>query len=391
MPSITFHFTEEQEQFRDMVRRFLADTSPTPEARRLMATESGYDPDVWRRLALELALPGLAVPEAHGGAGFGTVEVGIAMEEMGRALFCSPYLASCVLAAKAIELIGTEADAARLLPAIASGSTIATLAITESDGRSGVESVHMVAEPAGEGGVLTGTKHFVLDGCSAERLLVAARAPGTTGGDGLSLYEVAGDASGVARKALTTLDPTRKLARITFDGVEGRRIGAVGSAGPGLARTLDLAAIALAHEMAGGAARLFEDTLEYTKLRMQFGRAIASFQAIKHRCAETLLQVELAKSAAYYAAEATDAESDEASYLASLAKAGAADAYLHTALEAIQLHGGIGFTFEQDTHLWFKRATSSEVLLGDPAWHRERMVQDLIRRGQTARKARQAE
>lgn len=391
MPSIAFHFTEEQEQFRDMVRRFLTQTSPTAEVRRLMATDEGFDRAVWRRVAEELALSGLTIPEAHGGAGFGMVEMGIAMEEMGRALFCSPYLATCVLAAKAIELVGTDGDAARLLPGIASGDVIATLAIVEADGRPGAEAVSMAVEPAGEGGVLNGAKHFVLDGLSADVLLVAARAPGGTGGlDGLSLYEVAGDASGISREPLTTLDPTRKLARITFDKVEARRLGGAGDAGPGLARTLDIAAVALAHEMAGGAARLFEDTLEYTKLRMQFGRPIASFQAIKHRCAELLLEVELAKSSAYYAAEAMDAGMDDASYLSSLAKAGVAEAYLHAAIEAIQLHGGIGFTFEQDTHLWFKRAKSSEVLLGDPAWHRERMVADLIRRERHGPRAGQA-
>ncbi len=378
MVSAQFHFTEEQDQFRDMVRRFLVDTSPTTEVRRLMQTDAGYDAAVWQRLARELGLTGLTIEEKHGGAGFGMVDVCIAMEEMGRALLCAPFLASSVLAAHAIALVASEEDAGRLLPSIAAGEVIATLAITEPDGRPGVDAIALPAERTGDGFVLNGRKHFVLDGCSADVLLVAARSPGSTGSDGLSLFEVAPDAAGVTRRALTTLDPTRKQASIEFDGVQARLLGRVDEAGPGLVRTLDIAAIALANEMVGGAARLLEDTLAYTKIRMQFGRSIASFQAIKHRCAEMLLQVELAKSAAYYAAEAMDAESDEATYLASLAKAGASEAYLHTAIEAIQLHGGIGFTFDQDTHLWFKRAKSSEVMFGDPAWHRERMMQALI-------------
>jgi alkylation response protein AidB-like acyl-CoA dehydrogenase len=381
MAAAQFHFSDEQDQFRDMVRRFLVDTSPTTEVRRLMQTDTGYDAAVWQRLAQELGLTGLTIEEKYGGAGFGMVEVCIAMEEMGRALLCAPFLASSVLAANAIQLVAGEEDAGRLLPSIASGELIATLAITEADGRPGVEAIALTAQPEGDAYVLNGCKSFVLDGCSADLLLVAARSAGTTGSDGLSLFEVAPDATGVTRRSLITLDPTRKQASIDFKNVDARLLGQLDMAGAGLVRVLDIAAIALANEMAGGAARLLEDTLEYVKIRMQFGRAIASFQAIKHRCAEMLLQVELAKSAAYYAAEASDAldiDSAEATYLASLAKAGASEAYLHTAIEAIQLHGGIGFTFDQDTHLWFKRAKSSEVMFGDPTWHRERMMSELI-------------
>lgn len=388
MAGAQFHYTDEQDQFRDMLRRFLVDTSPTTEVRRLMQTDAGYDVAVWQRLAQELGLTGLTIEEKYGGAGFGLVELCIAMEEMGRALLCAPFLASSVLAAHAIQLIAAEEDAGRLLPSIASGELIATLAITEPDGRPGVDAIALTGERSGDGFVLNGCKQFVLDGCSADVLLVAARTAGTTGSDGLSLFEVVPDAAGVTRRPLTTLDPTRKQARIEFKDVDARLLGQVDAAGPGLVRTLDIAAIALANEMVGGATRLFEDTLAYTKIRMQFGRSIASFQAIKHRCAEMLLQVEMAKSAAYYAAEASDAMgagSDETTYLASLAKAGASEAYLHTAIEAIQLHGGIGFTFDQDTHLWFKRAKSSEVMFGDPAWHRERMMQALILKERASR------
>lgn len=375
-----FAFTEEQEQFRDMVRRFLSDTSPTTEVRRLMETDSGFDIGIWQRLSQELGLTGLGIPEAYGGGGFGMVELCIAMEEMGRALLCAPFLSTSILATKAIEHVASEEQKARLLPALAAGNKIATLATTEPGGSPGIEAVTLTAELRGDGFVLNGRKKFVLDGCSADVLLVAARAPGSSGAQGISLFEVAPEEPGLSRRQLTTLDPTRKLGALDFNDVKGMPLGTPGEAATGLQRTLDLAAIALANEMVGGAERLLQDTIAFTKLRMQFGRAIASFQAIKHRATEMLLAVELAKSAAYFAAAAVDDNDPEVPMLASLAKAAASETYLQTAIEAIQLHGGIGFTWEQDTHLWFKRAKSSEVLFGDAAWHRERMIQETLRR-----------
>lgn len=374
-----FVFSAEQDQFRATVRRFLNDTSPTSEVRRLMETATGFDARVWQRLTQELALTGLAIPETWGGAGFGMVELSIAMEEMGRALLCAPFLSTAILAAKAIELVGNEAEKARLLPAIAAGEQRATLAITEPEGHPALSTVTLSAVRRNNAFTLNGAKKFVLDGCSADILLVAGREPGTSGLQGLSLFLVAADAPGLTRQHLQTLDPTRKQAALTFRDVPATLLGRSGEAGQGLQRTLDLAAIALANEMVGGAARLLEDTIEFTRLRMQFGRPIASFQAIKHRAAEMLLGVELAKSAAYYAAAAADDDDPEVPVLASLAKAAASETYLQTAIEAIQLHGGVGFTWDQDTHLWFKRAKSSEVLFGDPAWHRERMIEETVR------------
>ena len=380
MPDVQFHFTEEQRQFRDVLRRFMAAVSPTTEVRRLMDDERGFDPAVWRRMADELGLAGLTVPERYGGSGFGLVELGLAMEEMGRVLLCAPYFASAVLAANALCRTGSEAQKQRWLPGIASGETLAALAFAEPGGEPGVESIAMQAVALDGGYSLTGCKDYVVDGCNADLLLVAARTGAEGGLAGLSLFAVAGEAPGVSRRRLQALDPTRQLARLDFDGAPGELLGELDGAGPGLAETLDVGAIALANEMAGGAQRLLEDTLEYIKLRMQFGRAVASFQAIKHRCAELLLQVELMKSAAYHAAQVADAHPEELAYEASLSKAAASEAYLHAATEAIQLHGGIGFTWDQDTQLWYKRAKSSEVLLGDPAWHRERMIQVLEQR-----------
>ncbi len=347
--------TEEQQQFRDMVRRFLSAESPTTAVRRQMESDFGFDREVWQRMAGELGLPALLVPERFGGAGFGLVEVGIAMEEMGRALYCGPYFASAVLSVAALLDCADEAAAARLLPGIARGETIAALAAS-----------HRPAQVVRIGSVLSGTTRPVVDGMAADVLLVVAN-----GDRGAELHEIDPLGSGVSRRPLSVIDPTRRLAELHLDGVPARRLG---SAGEGLTRTLDLAAIALANEMVGGAQRLFDDTLDYVKMRVQFGRTIASFQAIKHRCAELLLELELAKSAAYYAAAAADDGDPALGYHASLAKSAAADAYMSVAAEAIQLHGGIGFTAEQDTQLWFKRAKASEVLLGNPAWHRERMI-----------------
>ncbi len=361
-----------------MVRRFLAETSPTTAVRALMETGDGFDPTVWKRLSSELALTGLAVPEVFGGGGFGMVELCIAMEEMGRALLCAPFFSSAVLASKTVELVAHPEQRSQLLPLLASGEQRAALAVTEAGGAQDLAAVRLTARRSGDAFLLSGDKKFVLDGCSAHLLLVVAREPGSEGVEGLSLFAVSADAPGLTRRPLQTLDPTRKQAELSFSETPATLLGTPGEAGPGLQRALDLSAIALANEMMGGAQRLLEDTIAFTKLRIQFGRPIASFQAIKHRATEMLLTVELAKSGAYYAAAAADGDDPELPALASLAKAAASEAYLQTAIEAIQLHGGVGFTWDQDTHLWFKRAKSSEVLLGDPAWHRERMLRETL-------------
>ena len=205
-------------------------------------------------------------------------------------------------------------------------------------------------------------------------MVVLARRPGTAGDDGLSFFTVAGDASGLARQPLKVMDPTRKLARLEFKSVEADLLGEEGGGAAPLAKTMTQAALCLANEMVGGAEKLRQSALDYANLRVQFGRSIASFQSMKHKQADMLVDVELAKSAAYYAAAAADEDDAELPALASLAKASASEAYMQTAIATIQIHGGIGFTWDNDTHLWFKRAKSSEVFLGDPAWHRENMM-----------------
>ncbi|MFU8814612.1 MAG: acyl-CoA dehydrogenase family protein [Pseudomonadales bacterium] len=366
-----FTFTDEQEQFRAVVRRFLAQKSPATEVRRLMATAEGFDDRVWRQLADELALTGLHLPEEYGGAGFGAVELGIAMEEQGRALLCAPYFSSCVLAAGAILEAGSEEQKSALLPDIASGQVRAALALTEPNGRWDAAGVEAVATESDGVWKIDGIKSFVIDGCTADSLVVAAR----TDAAAVSFFLVDPQAPGLTRTPLATMDATRKQARIELHGVAAELLGERGAATRALPRVLDHAAIALANEMVGGAQALLESAVAYANLRVQFGRAIGSFQAIKHKCADMLLEVELAKSAAYAAAQAEAAGDPETPMLASMAKAAAADAYRRAAADTIQIHGGIGFTWENDTHLWFKRAKSSEVLFGDGNHHRELMLQ----------------
>jgi alkylation response protein AidB-like acyl-CoA dehydrogenase len=375
---IQFAFTDEQEQFREAIRRFLQEKSPSTEVRRLMDTTEGYDPEIWRQLSEQLALPGVHIPEQYGGAGFGMVELCIVTEEMGRALLCAPYFSTAVLATNAILNAGTEAQQSSLLPDLASGARLAALAVTEPSGQWEPQSIELVATSSAEGYTLDGAKSYVVDGHVADLLVVAGRVAGTAGRDDhndLALFTVSADTAGVTRSLLPSMDPTRKLARIDFDGVQAQRLGDGEDGATALDRTLDQAAIALANEMVGGAQALFDSAVEYAKLRVQFGRTIGSFQAIKHKCADLLLELELAKSAAYYAAQAAATDDPEWPALACLAKASASEAYLHIAAETIQIHGGIGFTWENDTHLWFKRAKSSEVFLGQPDYHRELLMQ----------------
>jgi alkylation response protein AidB-like acyl-CoA dehydrogenase len=370
-----FSFTSEQEEFRAIVRRLLEARSPTTQVRRLMATEAGWEREGWKKLNQELGLTAILIPETYGGQGFGFAELAIVLEEMGRNLLCAPFFSTAVLATAAILNAGTEEQKSALLPGIASSDTTATLAFSEEDGRTDVDGIALTASPSGATWRLDGSKSFVLDGHTADLIVVLARRGGTQGDAGLSLFTVAGDAAGLQRRALKTMDETRKLARLDFGSVEARLLGEEGAAAEPFAKTMRQALICLANEMVGGAERLREDALAYVKMRMQFGRSIASFQTTKNKAADMLVDVEMAKSAAYYAAAALDEGDDEVAALASLAKACASEAYLQTAIHAVQMHGGIGFTWDNDTHLWFKRAKSSEILFGDANYHRELMMQ----------------
>ena len=369
-----FSFSAEQEEFRTTLRRALEARSPTKEVRRLMATEAGFEREGWQKLNQELGLTGIHIPEAYGGQGFGFGELGIVLEEMGRNLLCAPYFSTAALAATAILNAGTEEQKKALLPGLADGTVTAALAFAEETGGSDAASIAMTASPSGATWRLDGAKSFVLDGHTADLIVVLARRPGTQGEEGLSFFTVEGNAAGLERRRLKTMDETRKLARLQFKSVEARLLGDAEKAAAPFARTMQQVLICLANEMVGGADRLREDALAYVKMRMQFGRSIASFQTTKNKAADMLVDVELAKSAAYYAAAALDEGDNDMPALASLAKAQASEAYLQTAIHAVQMHGGIGFTWDNDTHLWFKRAKSSEILFGDANEHREKMM-----------------
>jgi alkylation response protein AidB-like acyl-CoA dehydrogenase len=250
-----FAFSTEQEEFRSNLRRLLAERSPSKEVRRLMETEAGWERDGWRKLNSELGLTALRIPEAYDGQGFGFGELGIVLEEMGRALVCAPYFSTSVLATGAILNAGKEADKQALLPGIAAGDTVATLAWVEDNGRWDAAGTALTVTPSAGSFRLDGHKTFVLDGHTADLLIVLARAPGTTGENGLSLFTVAGDAKGLTRRALKTMDWTRKLARLEFEGVEAKPLGEQGGAAGPFARTMTEAAICLANEMAGVAER----------------------------------------------------------------------------------------------------------------------------------------
>jgi alkylation response protein AidB-like acyl-CoA dehydrogenase len=359
----------EQEELRASVRRFLADRAPIAAVRELMDTTDGLDAGVWRQAGEQLGLQGIAIPEEYGGAGFTFAEQAIVLEEFGAALYGGPYLASAVLAATAL-LASRDEDAKKAyLPGIASGEVIATLAVTEEDGSWELDAIRLAADDRQGGWRLDGAKSFVLDGHSASLILVAART-----GDGLSVFAVPADAGGLTRTALPTLDQTRKLARLDFSAVPATLIGAAGDGAAIINHTLDVTAIAQAAEQLGGAQRALDMAVEYAKVRHQFGRPIGSFQAIKHRCADLLLEVESLRSAVQYAAAAVAEGSAEVPVVASLVKAYASDVFFHVAAENIQIHGGIGFTWEHDAHLYFKRAKASELFLGDASYHRERLA-----------------
>ncbi|MGP3636774.1 acyl-CoA dehydrogenase family protein [Streptomyces sp. 24-1644] len=372
-------FTAEQDEIRRTLRELLARHCGPDEVRAAVRTAEGYDAVLWRRLARELGLPGLAIPEAYGGVGCGTAELALACEETGRALLPSPLLATAALAAPLINALGTEAQRTALLPAIAAGELTATLAVpgtglstalgltgdeaggdTGGDWAGGGRAGGVQARPAGgeEGWRLYGEAAQVLDGHSAGLLVVAAHTGGFPRSRTLLFLVRTDTASGLVRTRQTSMDETRPLGRIELRDTEAELLGvdSADETSAALAAAGRTAAAVLAAEAAGAAASALERTVEYVKAREQFGRAIGSFQAVKHRLADGYVRVQAARSAAYYAAWDPTA--------AGLALAQALEALRITAGEAIQLHGGIGFTWEHEAHLYFKRATADELLFG---------------------------
>ena len=370
---MNFGFSEDQELLRNAARDFLTRECPMPHVRRMMEDARGVDDPQWAKMA-ELGWLGLAVPEAHGGTGLGFVDLVVLLEEMGRVVLPGPFFSTAVVAAPTLADAASSALQAEWLPKIAAGRARGTLALLERSARWDAAGIALEARPEGGGFRLAGTKLFVPDAHTADFLLVAARAPGSAGAAGLSLLLVEAADPGVRTTPLQTMDQTRKLCEVELRDVTVPRSRVIGEPGQGAAildRITTRARTGLAAEMCGGAARVLDVCVEYAKVREQFGRPIGSFQAIQHKCANMLVEVESARSAAYYAAWAVGSDSSDAALAAAMAKAYASDAYAHVAAEGIQIHGGIGFTWEHDMHIFFKRATSSAASFGDAATNRE--------------------
>ena len=370
-------FSEDQNELRRAARRFLEVASSEERVRAAMETERGYDVATWAQLSEELAWTALTIPEQYGGLGMSYLDLHSLMEEMGRALLCSPFFSTICLGANALLLGGSESQKERYLPGIAGGETTATLAFAETNGRMDAEGVEASYRRSDSGYILDGDKSYVLDGHTADVLIVAARSEGSNGAGGVSLFLVPGDADGVKRAWLPTMDQTRRLASIELRGLALPDDALLGEEGRGwdlCERTLDLARIALAAEQVGAAEMCLDLSVEYAKVRKQFGRPIGSFQAIKHKCADMLMMIESARSAAFYASALAAQGDSDLEEAASSAKAFCSDTFFHCAAETIQIHGGIGFTWEHAAHMYFKRAKATETLFGDPAFHRERVA-----------------
>ena len=363
---------EELDELREAVREFLVAKSPETAVRAAIQNGGRHDPAVWDQMARQLRLPGLALPSDYGGDGFGLTELEVVLEEMGAALLCSPFFATVVLAAHALLASADEAACVRYLPGIAAGQTIATLAAAEGNASWDPAMVATRAERTADGWALTGKKSFVIDGAIADLVLVVARSTA-----GPSLFAVDRGAPGLCAAPMTTLDPTRPMAALTFDQAPAVLIGAEGQGGRLMSRVLDLACVALGAEQAGGARQCLQMSAGYARTRFQFGRPIGSFQAVKHKCADMLVRVELAEAAAREAARLADEAAPEFGVAAATAHICCSQAYLFAATENIQVHGGIGFTWEHPAHLYFRRAKSTELLFGGPAVYHERLLHRL--------------
>jgi len=389
-----FAFTEEQKMIRDTAESFLQEVSTSEAIRAAMVTDKGYDPELWQSICNDLYWQAIHIPEEYGGMGLGYVELVAMMEQMGRFLLCSPFFSTVCLAANALIIAGTDEQKARYLPQICEGKT-ATVAYTGANaanraGQWGSDTISLVAEKTGDQFVLNGAVRYVADGASSDVLIVAARSKGSQGDDGISLFVLPADTGGVELIMLPTMDQTRKQAEIIFNDVSlssASIMGEEGRAWSDLSTVIDLATVALAAEQMGGAQQVMDHTVAYTKERTQFNRPIAGFQAIKHKAADMMARVEVARSGVYYAAcvaqdafelAATGNSAGEfaAELLeaASIAKSYCSDAFFKNTGEAIQMHGGVGFTWEYDVHLYFKRAKASEHFLGNGSYHRERLA-----------------
>ncbi len=366
-----FSVTDEQRALRSAVAELMAKYSTEAQVRALMATDTGFDPAMWQELAA-MGLIGLLIGEEYGGAGAGPVEMGIAMEEMGRVLLVGPFLSTAVLVPSLLAEAGDANECATVLPRIAAGDLIASVAFAEDGSARPPATIATSAGAIGDAWHVTGYKHFVLDGQSAGVLYVLA---GTDAGP--AVFAVDAGAPGLDVTPLTTVDQTRKQCRLQFVDTPARLVGRLGAGVEAFAAALDRSAVALVSEQAGGARRAVEMATEYAKSRYQFGRAIGSFQAVKHMCADMLLEAESAVSAARFVAGSFAEQAPSRIADLALAQAYCSDAFVFVAAANIQVHGGIGFTWEHPAHLYLRRARSDAQLLGCPSWHRERYLEQI--------------
>jgi alkylation response protein AidB-like acyl-CoA dehydrogenase len=373
-------FTEEQELLRASARRFLENECPSAFVRQRMAEPEAMTEVFWQKLA-EQGWFGILYPEEAGGSGLGLVDMAVLMEEMGRAVMPGPFFSTVLLGSAAILEAGSQYQRQEWLPRIAAGAAKVSLAWTEANARWDAGGIVATGRETAGGFVLSGTKLFVPDAHLSDALVVAVRTrDGSTMEDGISLFLVPEGAAGLAVTLLPTMDETRKLCEVRLDSVvvpAAALLGDMHGGWPALARVLDRATVALCAEMCGGSQQVLDMTTAYAKIRIAFGNPIGSYQGVKHRAADMLVDVENAKSLTYYAAWAIDEGLAEAPLAVSMAKAYASDAYRKVAGAGIQLHGGIGFTWEHDLQLYFKRAKASEVAFGDATWHRERVARML--------------
>ncbi len=373
-----FGFNEEQELLRGQARDFLDRQCPSAKVRELMASERGYDDALYRRMA-DLGWTAIPFPEEYGGLGLGMVDMTVVLEEMGRHVTPAPLQSAVGLAGMTLLHGGSEQQKRRWLPSLCDGSAVGTVALVEASGRWDGAGVQLRAQRSGDAYLLSGEKLYVPDAHVADWMIVATRTADDAA-DGVTLLLVDTSSPGVEVRAVKTMDQTRRLCTVRFDGVEVAADRVIGSEGHGwsvLRKGLDRALVAISAELCGTAQRAMEMAVDYAKTRQQFGRPIGSYQAVSHKCADMLVQVESAKSLTYYAAWAVDNDVPEAPLAAAMAKAYASDAARQVTGAAIQVHGGIGFTWEHDIHLYFKRAKWGEATLGDAVFHRERVAQEL--------------
>ena len=377
---MNFGFSEEQEMLRDATRRFLDNECPTSFVRKMMEDDSAHATEMWKKVA-EQGWPAILIDEAHGGVGGSFLDMVVILEEMGRSLLPGPFLATALLGTPAIIAGGSDEQKRSILPGVVAGETTLTLALAEQSGRYDAGGVSLAATAKGEDFSLSGEKFFVPDAHVADQIVVVARTgQGSTAEDGISVFVVDAKAPGVTITQLKTVDMTRRQCHVAFQdvAVSGAQVlGGVGAGWPIVQRTLDQAMAGLCAEMVGTGQQALDMAVAYAKERVQFGKPIGSFQAVKHKCVDMMVQVENARSLTYYAAWTVEENVPEARQAVPMAKAYCSDMCKTVTSEAIQVHGGIGFTWEHDMHLFYRRGLASEAAFGSAPVHREVVAQEL--------------